>query len=343
MQRDQTNKKLFHGMEGRKVLVLGIGGGGDSVGALPVYQALKQYGALPQLGGLTWKRGAHDPEARPRRIDEFVEIERVNDAIGLAGTATRTVEGIRHVEADIAELLTEKIVVIDISGGAAHVRRGLEEYVDAEGIAQVIAVDVGGDALCIGSEPTIRSPLCDQIMLKALSTVPGALLGVAGLGADGELPLAAFRDRFAGLRSRGAYLGALDVSEEDAALLRRILDGGKSESSACILAMREQLGAEQCAQARAAMNSNAPDLDALLATTEAISLRNGTRKGEVSVLTAMTLFFDLAHVFATSLFCTRIPDDTNVEGVDRTLREAGMRTEFTDREMPLTFAPRGLL
>ncbi len=71
----------------------------------------------------------------------------------------------------------------------ARVRAALEEYVTDQDIGQIIGIDVGGDALCVGSEPTIRSPLCDQIMLAAVSRFPGAVLGVIGLGADGDLPM----------------------------------------------------------------------------------------------------------------------------------------------------------
>ena len=57
-------------------LVIGIGGGGDVVGALATAEACRIYGgARPVLGGVTWERRPIDPAPGPRRVDEVEDQE----------------------------------------------------------------------------------------------------------------------------------------------------------------------------------------------------------------------------------------------------------------------------
>jgi hypothetical protein len=57
----------------RRPLVLGMGGGGDVVGALATAAAARLYdGADPVLGGVTWERAVIDPMPGPRRISEII-------------------------------------------------------------------------------------------------------------------------------------------------------------------------------------------------------------------------------------------------------------------------------
>ncbi|MEA2369398.1 MAG: hypothetical protein QOH38_2116, partial [Thermoleophilaceae bacterium] len=56
----------------RRPLVLGIGGGGDVVGALATAEHARLYhGAQPVVGGVTWERRPIDPLPGPRRVDEI--------------------------------------------------------------------------------------------------------------------------------------------------------------------------------------------------------------------------------------------------------------------------------
>ena len=51
----------------RRPLVIGMGGGGDIVGALATAEAARLYDrADPVLGGLTWERRPIDPVPGPR-------------------------------------------------------------------------------------------------------------------------------------------------------------------------------------------------------------------------------------------------------------------------------------
>jgi len=56
----------------RRPLVIGMGGGGDVVGALASAEFARLYdGAEPLVGGLSWERRPIDPVPGPRRVDEI--------------------------------------------------------------------------------------------------------------------------------------------------------------------------------------------------------------------------------------------------------------------------------
>ncbi len=61
----------------RRPLVIGMGGGGDVVGALASAEHARIYdGAEPLVGGLSWERRPVDPVPGPRRAEEIEGGER---------------------------------------------------------------------------------------------------------------------------------------------------------------------------------------------------------------------------------------------------------------------------
>ncbi|HEX2229409.1 MAG TPA: DUF1152 domain-containing protein, partial [Candidatus Binatia bacterium] len=53
-----------------RALVIGVGGGGDVVGALACGRFLEFCGLEFFLGGLSWERAVYDPLPGPRRLSE---------------------------------------------------------------------------------------------------------------------------------------------------------------------------------------------------------------------------------------------------------------------------------
>src|SRR6202012_3186356 len=105
----------------RRPLVIGMGGGGDVVGALATAEAMRLYdGAEPLLGGLTWERRPIDPVAGPRRVDEIEAGWELAPGILLAGPHTR-VRGrdVFFAESRMAAYLGRPTILIDIHGGPA--------------------------------------------------------------------------------------------------------------------------------------------------------------------------------------------------------------------------------
>ncbi len=86
----------------RRALVLGIGGGGDVVGALAVARLCESLGTPFALGGVAWERFAIDPHPGPRPMAEIRGGRALGDAAVLAGPQTATPEGVPFAEARMA-------------------------------------------------------------------------------------------------------------------------------------------------------------------------------------------------------------------------------------------------
>src|SRR5436853_6244075 len=107
----------------RRPLVIGMGGGGDVVGALASAEPMRLYDhAEPVLGGLTWGRRPSDPVPGPRAVAEIAGASELAPGILLAGPGTRLRgRDVVFAESRMAEFLGESTLLIDINVGAAAV------------------------------------------------------------------------------------------------------------------------------------------------------------------------------------------------------------------------------
>ncbi|MEB3758153.1 MAG: DUF1152 domain-containing protein [Desulfurococcales archaeon] len=176
------------------VLVFGAGGGGDVVGALHVYNRLKELGSQVYLGALVWERYVVDPHPGPLPLVSFFDVEPISEtaAIGRGeSVAYRYGREIKPQVVRIAEALGIEVVLLDGSRGGEGLASGLKSAVDYLEAKSIVAVDVGGDILAKGNEEGLRSPLADSLSLYALhkagETGVAPLLAVHAPGADGEL------------------------------------------------------------------------------------------------------------------------------------------------------------
>ncbi|MFL5884781.1 MAG: DUF1152 domain-containing protein, partial [Thermoleophilaceae bacterium] len=133
-------------------IVIGIGGGGDVVGALAIAETLRLYnGADPIVGGVTWERRPIDPQPGPRTVDEIEGADTIAPYVLAAGPATRVREsGVVFAEARMAEYLGVSTLLVDPTGGPAALASGLAETHDRLGADLLVFVDVGGDAIAHG-------------------------------------------------------------------------------------------------------------------------------------------------------------------------------------------------
>src|SRR3954447_15536560 len=83
----------------RRPLVIGIGGGGDVVGALATAEAARLYhGARPVVGGVSWERRPIDPVPGPRAASEIEDATELAPCVLLAGAGPpgrRAARGVR--------------------------------------------------------------------------------------------------------------------------------------------------------------------------------------------------------------------------------------------------------
>src|SRR5207248_5500776 len=96
----------------RRPLVIGMGGGGDVVGALATAEACRLYhGADPVLGGVTWERRVIDPRPGPRTIAEIEGGERLAGCVLAAGPDTRAGD-VLFAETHMARFLGDKVLLV---------------------------------------------------------------------------------------------------------------------------------------------------------------------------------------------------------------------------------------
>src|SRR3954469_13524535 len=117
----------------KRPLVIGIGGGGDVVGALAVAEHCRLFhGANPIVGGVSWERAPIDPEPGPRRADEIEYATEI--APGILAASGETVirgSGIAFAESRCAGMLGVQRVLVDVTVGPKAIAAGLETAAQA--------------------------------------------------------------------------------------------------------------------------------------------------------------------------------------------------------------------
>src|SRR5436190_9193525 len=294
----------------QRPLVLGIGGGGDVVGALAVAEHCRLFhGADPIVGGVSWERSVVDPEPGPRgsaEIDNALKI-----APGVLAASGETVirnRDIPFAESRVSALLGVQTVLVDVTLGPGALADGLEAAAQTMGCDLIVFLDVGGDALAHGDEPGLGSPLCDAVLLAAADLlaerevpVLGALFGV---GCDGELTPAEVLERLAEVGVAGGLAGAVGLTPEVASLVEQAVETVPTEASA------------QAVRAFRGVSGDVP-------------IRDGRRTVPLSPLAAVTFFFLIpAAVRSAARLALAVRDASDLEEANAILRSLGVRTEL---------------
>ncbi|MGH2763591.1 MAG: DUF1152 domain-containing protein [Thermoleophilaceae bacterium] len=304
----------------RRPLCLGIGGGGDVVGALATAEHCRlQHDARPVLGGVTWERRPIDPQPGPRSAAEIAGARPIGPAVLAAGPDTRVrSSGVRFAESRMAELLGEEVLLVDANEGPATIAAGLGAAAAELGCDLLAAVDVGGDVLAHGHEPGLGSPLCDAVLLAAAVRLEEqgelpVLGAVFGIGCDGELTPDEVLERLAELEAAGATAGAIRMTEPVAARLEQAADLVPTEASAmAVHAYRGQTG-----------------------TT---AIRAGRRTVDLRPIAAETRFFRPAPAISSAArLAAAVMDAGDLEAANEALHALGVYTELDwERDAPHT-------
>jgi hypothetical protein len=317
----------------RRPLCLGIGGGGDVVGALATAEHCRlELGARPVLGGVTWERRPIDPLPGPRRAEEIENARPLGPAAAAAANAGPAVlaanadtrvrsSGVRFAEARMAELLGEETVLVDANHGPATIAAGLHEAAAALGCDAVIFVDVGGDGLAHGDEPGLGSPLCDAVLLAAAVLLagrpgPGVLGAVFGIGCDGELTPDEVLARVDELERAGSPLDRLAINAAVARRLDEAVAAIPTEASAlAVRAFRGESGQ--------------------------VAIRDGRRQVDLRPLAAETVYFDVAVAARSAArLAAAVRDAADLDAANEALHTLGVRTELDwERDAPHTSPP----
>ncbi|MFE5008116.1 DUF1152 domain-containing protein [Streptomyces sp. NPDC056696] len=178
-------------------LIVAAGGGGDAVAAAMLDRAL--YGGSGDPAVIltyAWDRLLIDPVPGPRGPANFTGLRPLTRSVWSVPGDAKPVSPSGSTLPRLAAGLPNTIALIDPEHGAEGVTHQLEELIAHLAPESLDLLDVGGDILAKGDEPTLRSPLADALTLAACCQVntPVRLL-VAGPGLDGEIPAEDLHDR----------------------------------------------------------------------------------------------------------------------------------------------------
>jgi hypothetical protein len=291
-----------------RALVLGVGGGGDVVGALACARFLEFCGLEFALGGLSWERAVYDPVPGPRRLSEVENVRALHEYAWLANAGSRTRNGVYFAESRMAAVQSAEILLVDINGGAAGVVAGLRAALRHFKADLLVGLDVGGDSLAGGHEPGLRSPLADSVVLAAFAELAQSgvqtLWGVFGYGSDGELSVEEIELALSRLAAAGGLLGCCSLTPKIAAELAEVIKTVPTEASAIpVHCFRGAYGEHK--------------------------IRGGQRSVRLTPLTALIFFASTTSVFETLARPARaLARSTSLEEANDALHELGIRTEL---------------
>lgn len=292
--------------DAQRVLCIGIGGGGDVVGALALAALARSVGTPSVVGGLTWERRPIDPLPGPRHLAEVSGAQPLNDAVALAGPDTSGPGGFLFAESGVAALTGEPTVLVDPHPGPDAVGTALADAAGRLGCDLVVLLDVGGDVLAHGDEPGLASPLADAVLLAAHEACAAGgvpVLGVVvGAGCDGELTPDEVAERLEELRLAGGDRGTYAIPDLEP--LRAAVAVVPTEASAMAL---------RCAEG----------------DTGPVPIRQGRRQVLLTPLGGQLHCFDPAVAMAS---CARlaavVAGAASLTQADERLAARGVRTEW---------------
>jgi len=306
------NKSLEQTLKtSKKALLIGIGGGGDIVGTLPTAGLLELFGIEYVLAGLPWERSVIDPIPGPRKFNEIVNSEKINEGVWTCNKDTKTSTGVLFAESGISKFFEEETLLIDATVGAEKISGYIVDAADKLGIDLIIGIDVGGDAIATGTEKGIMSPLADSTMIAALYNVRNEIntfLGMFGFGSDGELTLSEIEASLSLLAKNGGILGSWGITQKTIELMNRVIETVPTEAS----------------------RSPVKYAEGKFKTT---TIRSGTVKVELNYSSTSTIYIDVAALYEkVSSLSRAVSESGDLMESKKILNEMGIRTEFDIEE-----------
>ena len=291
-----------------RALVIGVGGGGDVVGALATARFLEFCGLEFILGGLSWERSIFDPVPGPRSLSEVLDVRPLHPYVWLANAQSRTFTDVPFAEARMAGISGQEVLLVDINAGVKGVVEGLEVALRELQADLLVGVDVGGDSLAEGGEPGLRSPLADSVMLAAYAEFERrgrrTLWGVFGYGSDGEMTVDEMESALSRVAKGGGLLGAWALTPKVVSELERVIREVPTEASAVPV---------ECA--RGAWGEK--------------RIRQDQRRVKLTPLTTLTFFLSPTVVYHTLSTPARAVNGTSsLEEANEALHAIGIKTEL---------------
>jgi hypothetical protein len=290
-----------------RALVIGVGGGGDVVGALATARFLEFLKLEFILGGVSWERAEYDPVPGPRKLAEVRNVRVLHPYAWMANRDSQTDTGAFFAESRMAAVISEEVLIVDINGGANGVVDGLEHAMDELNADLLVGIDVGGDSLAQGHEPGLRSPLADSIMLAAWAELERrgrrVIWGVFGYGSDGELTVDEIEGALTRVAAVGGLLGCWSLTTKIVAELEQVVKTVPTEASAIPL---------QCFHG----------------ATGTKKIRGGSRSLKLTPLTTLTFFVAPTKLEPLSLPAQAVRQSSSLDDANDALHAIDIRTEL---------------
>ncbi|MEV6840135.1 DUF1152 domain-containing protein [Streptomyces sp. NPDC051133] len=179
-------------------LFVAAGGGGDPIGTALVHASL---GAGADAVVLTygWERLSVDPLPGPLATHDFAGLDHASLPVPLITAGTKAVPPRVSTLPRLAGHLPTKLALLDPHTGVEGLADQIGRTARALGTDHISVVDMGGDILAHGDEPTLASPLLDALVLTACHLAGvRTTVHVAGPGLDGEIAEATVLTRVTG-------------------------------------------------------------------------------------------------------------------------------------------------
>lgn len=292
----------------KHALVIGVGGGGDVVGALATARFLEFCGMQFTLGGLSWERNVYDPVPGPRKLSETKNVRALHPYAWLANPESQTSTGVPFAETRMAAVIEQEVLLVDINGGVKGVVDGLEVAMKELNADLLVGLDVGGDSLAEGHEPGLRSPLADSIVLAAFAELEKrghrTMWGVFGYGSDGELTVDEIELALSKLAAVDGLFGAWSLTPKIAAELEEVIKTVPTEASAIpVRCFRGASGNDD--------------------------IRRGERRVKLTPLTALTFFISTTKLYDTlARPAQAVRNTSSLDQANEALHAIGIRTEL---------------
>lgn len=305
-------KELFG--DCNKIAIISAGGGGDIVTAALYSIIASRYGLSSVIGGVVWERFIVDITPGPIRLSEIKPLRRESSSLGWITGKSKAYRkgGIVEIQAArIAEYLKLEVLAIDLNAEVMKLTEDLAFFMDKHEVNAMLMIDVGGDILAYGNEGDLWSPLADALMLNVASKLKAkglnVVLGVHGLGVDGELNPSYLLERLSKVAKDGGYLGARGLFKDDIDYLEKLLSKVVTEASRL-------------------------PVDAFKGKIGELNVRLGTRRVHLSLLSTITFFVDPRIVKSLSLLAKKIETAKTIHEANELLHEIPVYTEL-DLEM----------
>lgn len=194
------------------ILIMGMGGGFDVYGGLPIYFTLEKMGMKPHLASFT--------HVKWDIISQHVDaIPMAQGCVGVTGNI-RQASGFfpeMYLSSWFREVKGQEVPVWTIKRdqSVAEYTRTLDTLVKHLGIDAIILVDGGVDSIMVGDEEGSGSMLEDSLSLAAVKNmqVPIKILACVGFGTETEEGLSHYLalENMAKIVKQGGFYGSCSV------------------------------------------------------------------------------------------------------------------------------------